>query len=226
MNSTPGCTQEPSSIALLSNVDTKIAVAQALEQLMEEQLLDKIPVSAICKRAGISRATFYRYFTDKFSIVQWYVSYIHHTGANEIGRTMSWFEGYYSSELTVSRHISFFRNAAKSNDYNSLDRYAPRLRIAALERTITEFHGIELTEKLRFMVNATVQSEVHLFPDWHYGNYDCTLEEACAWMVECVPTELRELLEKPIDPRKAPQGYVSQIELSPDAPTIPGAPGY
>ena len=80
---------------------------------------------------------------------------------------MSWYEGYYSSELTVSRHISFFRNAAKSNDYNSLDQYAPRLRIAALERTITEFHGVELTEKLRFMVNATVQSEVHLFPDWH-----------------------------------------------------------
>ena len=45
-------------------------------------------------------------------------------------------------------------------------------------------------------------------------------------MVECVPAELRELLEKPVDPRKRPKGYVSQIHLSPNAPTIPGAPGY
>ena len=76
------------------------------------------------------------------------------------------------------------------------------------------------------MVDATVQSEVHLLPNWHYGNYHCTLEEVCAWMVECVPAELRELLEKPVDPRKRPKGYVSQIHLSPNAPVIPGAPGY
>lgn len=189
----------PNDLELFTNADMKLAVVDALDELMHDTVLDRISVSKICEKAGVSRATFYRYFSDKFSIVQWAVSYIHHQGANQIGRTLSWYAGYYTSELAVSEHREFFRNAAKSNDYNSLDKYAPRMRIKAFENTITQYLGLEFDDHLRFLCNATVQVETHLLPSWHYGEYDCSLEEVCRWMVSCVPDELRELLEKPQD---------------------------
>lgn len=43
--------------------------AEALLELMAEQPFDQLTVSAICKRAGISRATFYTLFQSKENVV-------------------------------------------------------------------------------------------------------------------------------------------------------------
>jgi AcrR family transcriptional regulator len=50
---------------------TKRAFAQALRQLTQEQLFEKITVSQICAQAGFSRKAFYSHFFDKTSLVNW-----------------------------------------------------------------------------------------------------------------------------------------------------------
>ncbi|MGI6032248.1 MAG: TetR/AcrR family transcriptional regulator [Coriobacteriales bacterium] len=221
---------EPSGLSLYSNLELKMAVVEALDQLMGERDIDHISVSAICERANVSRATFYRYFKDKFGIVQWFVHYLHSQGANQIGRTLGWFAGYYTGEAIVAQHRSFFRNAAKSHDYNSLDQYAPRMRESAFKHTLEDLYHVEYDEHLRFLVKATVQVEVHLFPSWHYDEFDCTLEDACNWMVSCVPSELYELLKTPYTElseeevrRRASQWKT--VDLGAGAPKLKGAPG-
>ena len=199
---------EPKRLEVFSNTDIKMAVVDAMDELMHETPIDRLSVSKICDKAGISRATFYRYFTDKFSVVQWLLKYVMAQGANEIGRTLSFYDGYYTSEVLILERYDFFTNAAKSNDYNSIDRFSPRLRKEVFERTITKHFKREYDEHMRFLVYVTVEMETNLFPQWHYGDIDCTIEELCQWMTECVPRELFNLLNNPINPVRNPQTHI------------------
>ncbi len=199
---------EPKRLEIFSNAEMKIAVVDAMDELMRETPIDRLSVSKICERADISRATFYRYFTDKFGVVQWLNKYVMAQGANEIGRTLSFYDGYHTSEAMILKRYDFFTNAAKSNDYNALDKFAARFRKEVFERTITKYYDREYTEHMRFLVSATVEMETSLFPQWHNGKIDCTLEEACQWMTECVPRELFELMNEPINPVRNPRARI------------------
>lgn len=202
---------ESKRLEVFSNADIKMSVVDAMDELMRTTPIDRLSVSKICETSGISRATFYRYFTDKFGVVQWLLKFVMAQGANEIGRTLSFYDGYYTSEaLILERYYDFFANSAKSNDFNSLDRFAPRLRKEVLERTITMHYHREYTEHMRFLVYATAEMETRLFPMWHYGNIDCSIEEVCQWMTECVPRELFELLNEPLNPVRSPHTHLAR----------------
>lgn len=187
-------------LAHLAHLDTKIAICDAFESLTEEMPFDKVPVAKICDQAGISRATFYRVFEDKYDIMKWASSHCYSQGADQIGIKLTWKDGYYETERAVMRHIDFFKAAAKSSTGNSLDAYAPRARKETLTKTITELYKQPITPHMQFMIDATIDIETKAFPAWHYGKYDCSLEEMCTWVVECIPKDLFHLLEKPLNP--------------------------
>ena len=187
--------------ALISDYQTKILILDAADKLVSHIPFNKLTVTQICEEAGISRATFYRCFKDKFAVAQWHVELAWSQGANEIGRTLSWQEGYYLTEVAIASRNLFYEGVAKSNDYNAIDNFAPRSRRKVLTETVTEYYKKPLTDRLKFQIDATVELEVHLMPKWHYGFYDVSLEEMCAWVAESVPRELFELLNTPLRPR-------------------------
>ena len=192
----------PDRLKIVSNSEIKLEITSALDRLMCSTELDRISVKAICDEAGVSRATFYRYFPDKFAIVQWYLQYLNTKGVDRIGRSLSWYEGYFLSTAIIHDNNSFFTNAAKSHDYNSLVQVAPRMRRDTISKTLTDYRGIELTEHLRFQIDVAVHVETLMFPAWHRGEYDCSLEEICQWVTDCIPRELYELLNTPLTPEK------------------------
>lgn len=187
-------------LALISNFETKIAVVEALDDLMKTTDISKITVGNICERARISRATFYRCFTNKLAVTQWFLDYVHSLGTDKIGRTLSWQKGYYITEEAIVENLDFFTNAAKASGYNAPDMYAPRKRKERLVETLVEVHGLELTERLKFQIDVVVEVETRLLPRWHYGEYGVSLDEITRWVADAVPRELFEILNTP--PRK------------------------
>lgn len=185
---------------LMADFDLKVRIFDALDRLTVSKSFDKISVTQICTEAGVSRATFYRHFSDKFSIPQWYLDFAWAHGVHEIGRTLSWREGYYITEADVAKHRDFFRRVARSNDYNAIDNYAPRERRKNLAETLTVYHGKVITERMKFQIDATIELECHLMPKWHYGDYDISLEEICTWMADAVPRDPFKILNTPVRP--------------------------
>ena len=53
-----------------------------------------LSVTEICRRAGISRQTFYSYFESKYAIGSWYALHCDTFTLDLIGRALSWREGY------------------------------------------------------------------------------------------------------------------------------------
>lgn len=56
----------------MANLDIiKNAVAEGTKDLMREKTIDRISVSEICGKTGLNRRNFYRYFRDKYEVVEW-----------------------------------------------------------------------------------------------------------------------------------------------------------
>ena len=53
-----------------SNI-TKLALSNALKELLEELSFEKISVSDICERCHMNRKSFYYHFKDKYELVNW-----------------------------------------------------------------------------------------------------------------------------------------------------------
>ena len=51
---------------------TKFYIVQALFKLMNEYEFEKISVTDVAKKAGVGRATFYRYFKRKEDVILYY----------------------------------------------------------------------------------------------------------------------------------------------------------
>jgi len=49
----------------------KNAIADATKDLMRKKTIDRISVNEICDKITLNRRTFYRYFRDKYEVVEW-----------------------------------------------------------------------------------------------------------------------------------------------------------
>lgn len=107
---------KPEKLGILSNAETKLNVVNAMADLMETTPLEKLTVSQICKASGISRSSFYRCFEDKYAVAQWHIQFVHLNGVDQIGRTLSWYEGYFRTEADFVKYKRFYAGASKKSD--------------------------------------------------------------------------------------------------------------
>ena len=53
----------------------KLAIADAMKRLMREMPIEKITTNRILENAHVSRRSFYRYFKDKYELLEWIYNY-------------------------------------------------------------------------------------------------------------------------------------------------------
>lgn len=110
----------------MSNLDiVKKAVAQETKELMREKTIDKITVTEICEKANLKYRNFYRYFRDKFEVVEWI--YYHDRLLNS-KRYEGWSFWDYFPEIAKYLYDDrkFYLNALKYEGQNSFRNYCIR----------------------------------------------------------------------------------------------------
>ncbi len=100
-------------------VSAREALVIAVKELMSERPINDISVKEIIHKAGVSMATFYKYFTDKFDLV-------HKVFEQEIVQP-SWYDttrGQYERHIEclvyLQENRAFYLNAIKSLDFMEL----------------------------------------------------------------------------------------------------------
>ncbi|WP_275442891.1 TetR family transcriptional regulator [Petralouisia muris] len=66
---------------------------KALISLMEYESLDRITVTEIVEACEVTRPTFYRYFKDKYDLVNWYFDILAQKSFRQMGISLSLREG-------------------------------------------------------------------------------------------------------------------------------------
>ena len=185
----------------MANFPIKMNILNSMGELLKTVPLAKLPVSRICEEAGISHSSFYRYFSDKYAVGIWYITYAYHNGVDKIGRTYSWHEGFYKTTSIIHEHFAFFEADFEGAYDNIIREFAPDHIREAYSNTITDFLGCELTEQLKLQIEATIAMELDLAPKWHRGKFNITMDQFTHWLAEMVPHELHELLNHPAENR-------------------------
>ncbi len=83
---------------------TKRKIAQAFESVLKVKPFEKIIVSDITSKCGISRQTFYNHFLDKYDLVNWIYQQLLHATTRRIGIDLTW-EQAVRSKLEIMKNL-------------------------------------------------------------------------------------------------------------------------
>jgi AcrR family transcriptional regulator len=186
----------PGDLDFPRDYEHKMRFVAAIDNLLDDTSFDKLTVKTICEQTGVTRPVFYRYFHDKYEVIQWNSDLIAARGIFQIGRTLSWYDGYY---LTCSGHRDLrhlYCKIASARGYQSLPRYSERVRKENLIHTVVDYHKLALTKSLLFQISALAVSETTLACRWMRDGMQASPTEMAEMFVQIVPPELGRIFDR------------------------------
>ncbi len=174
---------------------TRQKLAQAIKEEMEQTSLDKITVTRIVERAGVTRQTFYRNFKDKYDLVNWHFEQLAQRSFKQMGVSLTLREGLIRKFQFLKGEKTFFTQAFRSNDCNSVVAYD--------YQCILEFYGGILKKKLRcrelpgdveFLLQMYCAGSIRMTVEWVTGGMARPIPELVDLLIEAMPERLYALL--------------------------------
>jgi len=167
-----------------ANDRTKERLAKSVKTLMINKSLDKITVKEIVDQCELTRQTFYRYFQDKYDLVNWCFDKLAQQSFKLMGVSLTLEEGLIQKFTFVKEEKDFFSAAFKSRNCNSLFDYDLKL--------ITEFYTNRIMEKTGKPLDSHSEFLLEMYC---LGSMDMTFK----WIVEGMKMEPKEIADLLID---------------------------
>lgn len=153
------------------NQFTRMCIGDAVIELMNEKPFDKIKVSDITRKAGVSRMTFYKYYGSKEEVVEDYLNEIVTGYMNENRESFS--EDYPNYESTLhaleyfDQYSKFFLGMARGGLYSLLIEYVNRY----VENRVVPYYKVS-SYKVYYYAGAIL----NIFIKWEEKGKDKTKE--------------------------------------------------
>lgn len=141
----------------------KRALGSSLKQLMKEKPFDKIRVDDICTDAGVSRRNFYRYFPDKYALLNW-IYYMDFVMDNE--HYQGWVIWDYFPGICTHLYSDrdFYSNAFKVDGQNSFRDFCYERLYPILHNDLHNVFSSEKEEE--FYLRRIIYIFFDGFVDW------------------------------------------------------------
>ena len=159
--------------------DVRMRVVQAVTEPIRT-----LSVTEICRRAGISRQT---YFESKYAIGSWCALHCDTFTLDLIGRSLSWHEGYERWYTLMERQKLLFANSSQTKFSDESAAAVAENRIAAFRETFGN-RGLEFTNEYRYYAWMCASVERASFSRW--------LKEGCS----TPPADMARLTELCVPP--------------------------
>lgn len=172
---------------------TRQDILRAYNTLIKEVDMDRLTVAMLCREAGVSRATFYRYFQDKYDVMNYNYKLLLDGYVNPMMST-SYKDLYYKLYKYGKSHWKFLRNAFNTEGINSLADYIATYSEGVVE-TITKQNrnGQGFTEAEKLQCDVYTIGIATMYKRWIFDEYKLSAEEAAQALFEIMPPTLREL---------------------------------
>lgn len=177
---------------------TKDHILYACNCLLREVPFENITVSMIIKRSGVSKSTFYRYFLDKYDVM----NYNYKKNLDKWLRDSnckSWRELYRFIFQATDKDRKREKNAYSVVGTNSYSSFLYRYSYDAIEAMSKRCRsGQELSSKEKFDLSLFCYGGIAVNTDWVNGKMnDYTVEEISELIYLNMPETLRVLWSNP-----------------------------
>ncbi len=175
----------------MSNIATKIIIANSLENLLSQRPFNEITVTDVVKECGLTRTTFYRHFIDINDLVSWTYRYnvdkiikqnadINHLTAHV--EAICFF---------IYKKRDFIRSICQYNGQNSFIEFLYDYSMEYLTNMLNKANTTidkTLLDSMKFYVSGAVYTDYR----WITKNFEETPKEIAEIICNNLPASLRQ----------------------------------
>lgn len=174
----------------------KYRLAEAMKTCMRTMPVEKITVKEIVQECGTTRQTFYRYFLDKYDLINWYFDKILLESFEHMGEGITVYEGLCKKFQYIEEEKLFFKAAFRNDQQNCLREHDFRLILAFYTRQIEEKTKEPISENLRFLLEMYCHGSIYMTVQWVLGERKSTPQEMAKALVSAMPSELYDVMKQ------------------------------
>lgn len=167
---------------------TKKILLETVRHLLENKNIEEITVQDILDSSGVSRATFYHYFRDKYDLVNQY--YIDHVSIDFLSR----YDGTNYYEITrktldfIFENRRYFKNIYSCDNFNTVfESHCDHCRNAYIETYKNAFPEKEITSELLFKIECVSRFRADIVRKWVLENCSVPIEEIIYCLQDLLP---------------------------------------
>lgn len=171
---------------------TRKIIISAFNTLIKTHNIEKITVEMILKEADVSKATFYRYFNDKYEVMNSnYKELLDRFSAPDC--SSSYIELYEKLYKYGIRNWKFLQRAFETTGYNSFCEFISEYSYDLIVRiTKQNRNGKGLTEIEKMQCDVLCLGVSYMYRNWIFEKYPLTPSEAAHALYEVMPVTLRD----------------------------------
>lgn len=171
---------------------TKRAIVNGFNVLIAKRDFDDITAKDIMHEAEVSKATFYRYFKDKYDVMNYNYKSILDEALSTDG-----IDNYRDLYLRLynmgTEKLVGISRAFGSTGVNSFERYIYEYSRSVVERiTRQNRDGEGLTDSENMQLDVFCYGISFMYKEWINGIYDISADEAANRLFEMMPPTLRD----------------------------------
>ncbi len=158
---------------------------------MKTKSIEKITTTKIVELSGLTRQTFYRNFTDKYELVNWYFEKLVEKSFDEMGVSLSVEEGLRLKFEFIKKESVFFVQAFKSRDKNCLEEYDYNYILEFYKNKFKE-NGVNITDDILFSLELYCHGSIRMTIEWCNSGMKQTPEQMAKMLVLAIPENLKK----------------------------------
>lgn len=175
---------------------TKMKFADALECLLRKKNLDDIQVSEITALAGVSRKTFYRHFTDKYELAEWYFRQFFDNSFGMITQGEDWDRAMVNYLDFCASKADVLCHAYSSNDRNGLRECDILITRKTYEKYLKKQGAMTSEPEMQFAIEIAARGGTDMVIQWLLGGMKEDKKYLMKMVKRTLPMDILEYLQK------------------------------
>ena len=179
---------------------TKKKIASSMVELVEKKPIDKITITDITVNCDMTRQVFYRYFVDKYDLINWMYEEdcgsIIYTGEENFS-LKSWIE--YIIDILEDKK-SFYVHAIQDDTSKTFENLILDKTRFYLKKIIEYKTAAELTKQLEFLIEMTARGLVEMIIFEIEKEMPVKKEILVDWLMNGISKEISDLVEEYVVP--------------------------
>lgn len=169
----------------------------AMEELLKKTKLDAITVSQIIDAASVCRKTFYRNFTDKYALADYYFKQFFDNSFGRIADGQDFDTALLQYLEFCEERAVILRNAYSSADVNGLRAYDIESTRRTYEKYLLERGADVNTPEMRFAVEIAARGGTDMVIEWLTDGMVMDKHQLLRLIKRTLPNDLLKYLDMP-----------------------------
>lgn len=170
---------------------TKQAIVEGFNRLIARKDFNQITAQDIMREADVSKATFYRYFKDKYDVMNYNYKCVLDEALSTEG--INNYRDLYKRLYDMGKdRLSAINRAFGSTGANSFERYIYEYSKDIVEKITRDArNGVGLNETEELQLDVFCYGISFMYKNWINNRYNISADEAADCLFEMMPATLR-----------------------------------